>query len=111
VGVSRLLHGILFGLRTVDAISFLSMSLLLLVIALLAAYSPARGASSIPTSRSDSSEASVQREWETVREDRTRDGTSSAWIRRDSQHKRRSLPFGRIHFNHAADRFDTISND
>ncbi|HEY1307645.1 MAG TPA: ADOP family duplicated permease [Vicinamibacterales bacterium] len=47
VGVSRLLHGIFFGLRTVDAISFISMSMLLLAIALLAAYSPARGASAI----------------------------------------------------------------
>jgi len=47
VGVSRLLHSVLFGLRTVDAISFISMSLLLLVIALLAAYSPARSASAI----------------------------------------------------------------
>jgi ABC-type antimicrobial peptide transport system permease subunit len=46
-GVSRLLHGILFGLGAVDAISFVSMSLLLLAIALLAAYSPARGASAV----------------------------------------------------------------
>jgi hypothetical protein len=47
VGASRLLHSILFGLGAVDAISFISMSLLLLMIALLAAYSPARTASAV----------------------------------------------------------------
>jgi predicted permease len=44
IGVSRLLHTLLYGLGAVDAISFLGVSLLFLVIALLAAYLPSRSA-------------------------------------------------------------------
>jgi predicted permease len=44
VGASYLLRGILFGLHTVDVISFVGVSLLFLVIALLAAYPPSRRA-------------------------------------------------------------------
>lgn len=40
VGASYLLHGVLYGLNTVDGISFASVSLLFLVIAMLAAYPP-----------------------------------------------------------------------
>jgi len=42
VGASYLLRGILFGLHTVDGISFVGVSLLFLTIALLAAYPPSR---------------------------------------------------------------------
>ena len=44
VGASYLLRGILFGLHTVDSISFVGVSLLFLTIALLAAYPPSRRA-------------------------------------------------------------------
>jgi macrolide transport system ATP-binding/permease protein len=44
VGASYLLRGILFGLHTVDGISFVGVSLLFLTIALLASYPPSRRA-------------------------------------------------------------------
>jgi len=44
VGASYVLRGLLYGLHTVDAISFAGVSLLFLCIALLAAYPPARRA-------------------------------------------------------------------
>jgi predicted permease len=44
VGASYLLRGILYGLNTVDAISFVGVSLLFLAIALLAVYIPSRRA-------------------------------------------------------------------
>jgi ABC-type antimicrobial peptide transport system permease subunit len=44
VGASYLLRGILYGLNTVDAISFVGVSLLFLAIALFAAYVPSRRA-------------------------------------------------------------------
>ncbi len=44
VGASYLLRRVLFGLSTVDGVSFAGMSLLFLAIALLAAYPPARRA-------------------------------------------------------------------
>lgn len=44
VGASYLLRGVLYGLNTVDAISFVGVSLLFLAIALLAAYVPSRRA-------------------------------------------------------------------
>ena len=44
VGASHLLRGVLYGLRTVDAISFVGVSTLFLAIALLAAYLPSRRA-------------------------------------------------------------------
>jgi len=44
VGASYLLRGVLFGVPTVDAISFVGVSVLLLAIALLAAYPPSRRA-------------------------------------------------------------------
>ena len=44
VGASYLLRGVLYGLHTVDGISFVGVSLLFLAIALLAAYPPARRA-------------------------------------------------------------------
>ena len=43
-GASHLLHGVLYGLSTVDPVSFLAVSLLFLAIALLAAYPPSRRA-------------------------------------------------------------------
>ena len=43
-GASRLLRGVLYGLHTVDGISFAGVSLLFLVIALAAAYPPSRRA-------------------------------------------------------------------
>ena len=43
-GASYLLRGVLYGLRTVDGISVISVSLLFLAIALLAAYLPSRRA-------------------------------------------------------------------
>ena len=43
-GASYLLHGVLYGLSTVDPVSFLGVSLMFLVIALLAAYPPSRRA-------------------------------------------------------------------
>ena len=46
-GVSYLLRGILYGLNTVDSISFAGMSLLFLAIALLAAYPPSRRATRV----------------------------------------------------------------
>ncbi|MPY90313.1 MAG: FtsX-like permease family protein [Luteitalea sp.] len=47
VGASYLLRGVLYGLNTVDGISFVGVSLLFLAIALLAAYAPARRALSV----------------------------------------------------------------
>ncbi len=44
VGTSYLLRGVLYGLNTVDAISFVGVSLLFLAIALLASYLPSRRA-------------------------------------------------------------------
>ena len=44
VGASYLLRGVLYGLHTVDGISFAGVSLLFLAIALLAAYPPSRRA-------------------------------------------------------------------
>ncbi|HEX6497395.1 MAG TPA: ABC transporter permease [Acidobacteriaceae bacterium] len=44
VGASYLLRGVLYGLNTVDAVSFVGVSLLFLAIALLAAYVPSRRA-------------------------------------------------------------------
>lgn len=47
VGATDLLHGILYGLNSVDAISFVGVPLLFLTIALVAAYPPARRATRI----------------------------------------------------------------
>jgi predicted permease len=44
VGASASLRGVLFGVPTVDAVSFIGVSVLLLAIALLAAYPPSRRA-------------------------------------------------------------------
>ncbi len=44
VGVSRVLHLLLYGLKSVDAVSFVGVSVLLFVTALLAAYLPSRRA-------------------------------------------------------------------
>lgn len=44
IGASYILRGLLFGLRTVDGISFAGVSLLFLAVALLAAYPPSRRA-------------------------------------------------------------------
>jgi hypothetical protein len=44
VGASYLLRGVLYGLHTVDGVSFLGVSLLFFAVALLAAYSPSRRA-------------------------------------------------------------------
>jgi hypothetical protein len=44
IGASYLLHGILYGLNTIDPISFVGVSLLFLAIALFAAYVPSRRA-------------------------------------------------------------------
>ena len=44
VGASYLLRGVLYGLHTVDSISFAGVSLLFLAIALLASYLPSRRA-------------------------------------------------------------------
>jgi hypothetical protein len=44
VGASRLLHGLLFGLNTIDPLSFAGVSILFLIIALVAAYPPSRRA-------------------------------------------------------------------
>jgi hypothetical protein len=44
VGASRLLRGVLYGLNTVDAISFVGVSLLFLAIALVATWPPSRRA-------------------------------------------------------------------
>jgi ABC-type antimicrobial peptide transport system permease subunit len=44
VGAAYLLRGLLFGLHTVDGVSFAGVSLLFLAVALLAAYPPSRRA-------------------------------------------------------------------
>ena len=44
IGASRLLRGVLYGIHTVDVVSFGGMSLLLTAVALLAAYPPSRRA-------------------------------------------------------------------
>jgi ABC-type antimicrobial peptide transport system permease subunit len=45
--VSRVLRALLFGLSTLDGISFLGVSTFFLIIALLAAYMPARRATRV----------------------------------------------------------------
>ena len=45
VGVTYVLRGLLYGLRIVDGVSFVGVSLLLMAVALAAAYAPARRAS------------------------------------------------------------------
>ena len=47
VGISYVLHGMLYGLRIVDAPSFVGVSLLFLAVAMLAAYPPARRATQV----------------------------------------------------------------
>ncbi len=47
VGASYLLRGLLYGVRTIDGVSFVGVPLLLLGVALLAAYAPARRAASV----------------------------------------------------------------
>jgi ABC-type antimicrobial peptide transport system permease subunit len=47
ISASRLLRGVLYGLNTVDAISFLGTSLLFLTIAMLATWPPSRRAMSV----------------------------------------------------------------
>jgi ABC-type antimicrobial peptide transport system permease subunit len=47
VGASHMLRGVLYGLHTVDAVSFLGASLLFLSIALLAAWPPSRRATRV----------------------------------------------------------------
>jgi putative ABC transport system permease protein len=47
VGASYLLRGLLYGLNTIDAVSFVGVSLLFLAVALLAAYAPSRRALSV----------------------------------------------------------------
>ncbi len=44
IGVSRVLRTLLYGLKSVDAVSFIGVSVVLLMIALLAAYLPSRRA-------------------------------------------------------------------
>jgi ABC-type lipoprotein release transport system permease subunit len=44
VGASYLLRGLLYGLKPVDGISFIGVSVLFLAIAMLAAYAPSRRA-------------------------------------------------------------------
>jgi putative ABC transport system permease protein len=44
IGTSYLLRGILYGVNIVDGVSFVGVSLLFLVIALLATYLPSRRA-------------------------------------------------------------------
>jgi macrolide transport system ATP-binding/permease protein len=46
-GVSSLLRGVLYGVRTIDAVSFVGVSVLLFAVALLAAYAPARRAATV----------------------------------------------------------------
>jgi predicted permease len=50
IGVSNLLRGMLYGLSAVDPVSFAGVSLLFLMIALLAAYPPARRATHVDPS-------------------------------------------------------------
>jgi predicted permease len=47
VGATYVLRGLLYGLRVVDAVSFVGVSLLLMAVALAAAYVPARRASAV----------------------------------------------------------------
>ena len=44
VGASYLLRGVLYGINPVDTLSFVGVSLLFLMIALLASYPPSRRA-------------------------------------------------------------------
>jgi ABC-type antimicrobial peptide transport system permease subunit len=44
IGASYLLRGLLYGLKTIDGISFVGVSVLFLAVALLAAYLPSRRA-------------------------------------------------------------------
>jgi ABC-type antimicrobial peptide transport system permease subunit len=46
-GVTRFLEGLLFGVQAIDAFTFVGMSSLMLAIALLACYVPARRASAV----------------------------------------------------------------
>jgi predicted permease len=47
VGTTYVLRGLLYGLRVVDGVSFVGVSLLLMTVALVAAYAPARRASAV----------------------------------------------------------------
>jgi putative ABC transport system permease protein len=47
VGTTYVLRGLLYGLRVVDGVSFVGVSLLLMAVALVAAYVPARRASAV----------------------------------------------------------------
>jgi predicted permease len=47
VGATYVLRGLLYGLRVVDGVSFVGVSLLLMAVALVAAYVPARRASAV----------------------------------------------------------------
>jgi ABC-type antimicrobial peptide transport system permease subunit len=47
VGASSLLRRVLYGVRTVDGVSFIGVSFLFLCVALLAAYVPARRAARV----------------------------------------------------------------
>jgi predicted permease len=47
VGASNLLRGLLFGLKSIDSVSFVGVSLLFLAVALAAAYAPSRRALSV----------------------------------------------------------------
>ena len=46
-GVSRALSGVLFGLRPLDTVSFAGVSILLIAVALLATWLPARRATEV----------------------------------------------------------------
>jgi ABC-type antimicrobial peptide transport system permease subunit len=47
VGATYVLRGVLYGLRVLDGVSFVRVSLLLMAVALVAAYVPARRASAV----------------------------------------------------------------
>ena len=55
VGATYALRGLLYGLRVVDGVSFVGVSLLFMAVALVAADVPARRASRRPTWPSDTS--------------------------------------------------------
>jgi ABC-type antimicrobial peptide transport system permease subunit len=50
--VTRFLESLLFGVQTIDRVTFLAMSIVLLAVALLASYVPARRASAVDPMRS-----------------------------------------------------------
>jgi ABC-type lipoprotein release transport system permease subunit len=50
--LTRVLEGMLFGVRAIDVPTFLAMALLMLGVAVLASYIPARRASSVDPMRS-----------------------------------------------------------